>query len=94
MGDETEVGAPSFEEKHLIAIMMYLAVNGACRKIDIYRNVSSNPRIPEKLDRLEAMGLINQAPDKNLRSILINLTPKGQTVAQKIIDLGAAIKGI
>jgi DNA-binding MarR family transcriptional regulator len=40
------------------------------------------------------MGLINQAPDKNLRSILINLTPKGQTVAQKIIDLDAAIKGI
>jgi hypothetical protein len=92
MVDGIEPGATSFEEKHLIAVMMYLALNGACRKIDIYRNVSSNPRIPEKLDRLEALGLITQVSDKNLRSIVINLTPKGKIVAQKIVDLDVAIK--
>jgi DNA-binding MarR family transcriptional regulator len=84
----------SLEEKHLIGIMLFLAMNGSCRKIDVYLNVSSNPRIPDKLDRLESMGLINQITDPNVRSIIIALTPKGKKVAERLVELDRMIKGI
>lgn len=92
MVSDTSKGVLTFEEKHLIAIMLFLSINGRCRKIDIYQNVSSNPRIPEKLDRLEALGLLIQESDPNHRSIMISLTPKGVEVAEKLADLDKVIK--
>ncbi len=89
---EKERGVLSFEEKHLVAIMMYLSINGQCRKIEIYQNVSSNPRIPEKLDRLESMGLIDQISDPKSRSIIIALTKKGREVADALNSLDKMIK--
>lgn len=89
---EMDRGVLSFEEKHLVAIMMYLSINGQCRKIEIYQNVSSNPRIPEKLDRLESLGLIRQTNDTKSRSIIVSLTSKGRAVADKLIELDKLIK--
>lgn len=78
---------PMFEEKHLISIMMFLFINGPTRKIDVYTNVSNNPHIPEKLDRLEEKGLITQISDKNRRSIIIELTDKGRNVASHFTEV-------
>jgi len=82
----------AFEEKHLISIMMFLSVNGECRKIEIYENVSSNPRIPDKLDRLEALGFITQTSKPDSRSITIALTEKGKAVAESLVELDRLIK--
>jgi DNA-binding MarR family transcriptional regulator len=87
-----ENGVLGFEEKHMISIMMFLSINGECQKIEIYRNVSSNPRIPDKLDRLEAMGLIKQISTVGTRAITIALTPKGKEVAEKLIELDGIVK--
>jgi DNA-binding MarR family transcriptional regulator len=87
-----ESGVLGFEEKHMIAIMMFLSINGECQKIEIYRNVSSNPRIPDKLDRLEVMGLIKQISTVGTRAITIALTPKGKEVAEKLIELDGIVK--
>jgi len=76
-----------FEEKHLISIMMFLFINGPTRKIDIYSNVSNNPHIPEKLNRLESLGLLTQVSDRNRRSIIIELTDKGKEVATFFIGI-------
>ncbi|MBO7351825.1 MAG: hypothetical protein J6U12_02785 [Candidatus Methanomethylophilaceae archaeon] len=92
MDSETEKGVLGFEEKHLIAIMMFLSINGECQKIEIYRNVSSNPRIPDKLDRLESMGLITQEPIEGSRATNIVLTAKGRKVANILVDLDALLK--
>lgn len=92
MTDEKAKGAEGFEEKHLLSIMMFLSMNGECRKIEIYENVSSNPRIPQKLDRLEAMGLLTQKYDSNLRSTMIKLTPKGIEAAKIINELDRRLK--
>ncbi len=85
-------GVSAFEEKHLISIMQFLSINGQCRKIEIYQNVSSNPRIPEKLDRLEALGLITQMSDPNVRSVIIALTAKGRKVADMLSEIDSALK--
>ena len=82
----------SLEEKHLIAIMLYLNINPRCKKIEIYENVSSNPRIPDKLNRLESMGLITQQDDSESRSIIIALTDKGADVAEKLAELDRIIR--
>ncbi len=87
MDEEIETGVLGFEEKHTISIMLFLSINGECKKIDVYRNVSSNPRIPDKLDRLEAMGLLTQKTTRGTRAVTIALTPKGRTVADKLIEL-------
>ncbi len=47
-----------FEEKHVISILMYVAGNPGCKKTDIYDAVSRNPRMPEKIEILESMGLM------------------------------------
>ena len=39
MDSETEKGVLGFEEKHLIAIMMFLSINGECQKIEIYKTM-------------------------------------------------------
>ena len=92
MTDEKVRGAEGFEEKHLLSIMMFLSMNGECRKIEIYENVSSNPRIPQKLDRLESMGLLTQKYDSNLRSTVIKLTSKGMEAAKIINELDRRLK--
>jgi Mn-dependent DtxR family transcriptional regulator len=92
MPNEVEKSVLAFEEKHLVAIMMFLSINGSCRKIDVYQNVSSNPRIPDKLDRLEALGLITQKPSANSRSVQIELTKRGRAIADRLIELDQLIK--
>jgi len=92
MIDENCKGVEAFEEKHLIAIMLFLSINGQCRKIEIYRQVSSNPRIPEKLDRMERLGLISQVNDSASRSVIVSLTPKGRAVADLLLQMDKTMK--
>ena len=92
MTTENNKGVVGLEEKHLISIMLFLSMNRECRKIEIYENVSSNPRIPQKLDRLEAMGLLTQTYDPNIRSTVIALTPKGRQVSAALVELDKLVK--
>lgn len=92
MSLEKDKGVLSLEEKHMIAILLFLSINGQCRKIEVYQNVSSNPRIPEKLDRLEAMGLITQTIAKGSRSVTVALTAKGKEVASLLQGIDRIVK--
>ena len=76
----------------MIAILLYLHINDGCKKIDIYNNVSNNPRIPEKLDALESAGLISQTKDDLSRSMIISLTDKGRSVATSLTELDKMMK--
>ena len=74
--------------------MIYLLDNDGCRKSDIYRDVSRNPRMPEKLDLLENRGLIVQSPidernSVNIHLTNIHLTDMGKDVALALRDIAA-----
>lgn len=82
----------ALEEKHMISILTFLATRGPSRKIDIYDGVSSNPRMPDKLNLLEEMGLINQEMDVVFRSTIVSLTPRGDQVANLLGQIDKCVK--
>lgn len=69
-----------FEEKHVISILMYVAGNPGCKKTDIYDAVSRNPRMPEKIEILESMGLMTHETVN--RSSFYKLTAGGINIAR------------
>ena len=86
-------GVRIFEEKHMISILLFIYENGPSRKMDIYDNVSKNPRMPDKLEKLQESGLIRMESDPDGKvTVLISLTAKGITVAQKLVDLDRIIR--
>ena len=90
--DDSTQGVSVFEEKHMISVLIYLAANGPSRKIDIYDGVSSNPRMPDKLNNLERYGLVTQEMDTGTRSTIVTLTPKGEDVAAKFSEIDEMMK--
>ena len=66
------------ENRHSIAILLALA-DGPCTKMDLYRMVSKNPRMPEKIADLEGIGLISTRMVEN-RATVLELTGKGEQV--------------
>lgn len=87
------VSVSALEEKHMITVLMFLVANGPCRKIDIYDGVSSNPRMPDKLNKLEGLGLITQEMDAVSRSTIVTLTAAGEQVANLLVSIDRCIKG-
>ena len=77
------------EEKHVIDILFFLMNRDHCMKSDIYKNVSTNSRMPVKLDMMEKEGLITQSVDtfKN-NTTTVSLTPKGRKITENLIEVG------
>ena len=74
------------EEKHLLSTILYLT-NGPCTKMDIYNNVSKNPRMPDKLFRLQELGFLDMEMDPVTRATIVFLTDKG-------LVLGTILKAV
>lgn len=85
--DTNSDGFLILEERHMISIIMYLGANDGCKKTDLYRNISKNPRMPEKLDALQSAGLIVQELE-GVQKTRLFLTPMGKQVYKKLIDIG------
>ena len=68
------------ENRHSIAILLALN-DGPCTKMDLYRMVSKNPRMPDKISDLEGAGLVSTRVLEN-RATLVELTEKGRDVAR------------
>lgn len=74
------------EERHMISVMLYLLEHDGCRKTEIYDAVAHSPRLPEKLDILQANGLISMEVIHQ-RAIFIHLTDRGRMVARHLSDM-------
>ncbi|MDO5861250.1 MAG: hypothetical protein Q4Q58_00330 [Thermoplasmata archaeon] len=92
MNQKDTASVTALEEKHMIAILTFLADNDPSRKIDIYDGVSSNPRMPDKLNLLEEMGLLVQEMDAVTRSTIVSLTPSGEQVASLLVAIDKCVK--
>lgn len=65
-------------------ILVFLLENGPCPKMDLYRGVSTNPRMPVKLAMLESIGLVRLEPSE--RFTMVSLTEKGEAVGRKFFE--------
>ena len=73
-----------FEEKHMMAILLYIYRNGETAKCVIYDNVSHNSRMSLKLDRLKRAGLVTM---RYGMPTYVSLTDKGRYLASKMDDI-------
>ena len=84
----TDLKIKSLENRHNITILLFLADNEPSIKTDIYSAISTNPRMPEKLNELDRAGLIIQKTDRfeNNRTT-VTLTDKGRLVAHFLKEI-------
>ena len=76
----------------MISTLLYLYEHGPSRKMDIYENVSKNPRMPDKIEKLEEYGLVKIAPDtEGKATVVISLSDKGERTAKMLVDLDRII---
>ena len=87
-------GAAVLGERHMVSVLLLLRREGPCMKTDIYSGVSTNPRMPEKLDMLEDAGLIVQTPDASTRRVTISLTPAGEEVATLLDEISGIMSDV
>lgn len=81
------MGVTVLEAKHMISALLYIAGNDGCTKTELYGAVSSNPRMPEKLDELESSGLILQERSADSRTVRIRLTDTGRRVSARLAEI-------
>ena len=76
-----------FNERHTCHIIMYLHLFGPRTRSEIYQAVSTNPRMPIKLDMLEQYGLIKQMERTQSGRKIVTLTSTGTTFAMTLCTL-------
>lgn len=82
------------QDKHNILIIMALYLSGRKSKTEIYRAVSTNPRMAQKLQNLVDKGIITMKLERSVRDRnMVDLTPLGETYARWLCQLETSMGG-
>lgn len=73
-----------FEEKHVMHMLIFIGQHPQCMKTQIYDAVSHNPRMPEKLEKLEEAGLVLRTDDEKCSRY--GLSRMGARIAELIME--------
>ncbi len=76
--------ATILEERHMVSILLFLMENDGCTKSDLYGATSYSVRMPDKLGRLEAAGLVVQDRVPGARAVALHLTGSGRAVVREL----------
>ena len=82
-------------DSHMNRIILLLYFGGRKSKTEIYRTISTNPRMPKKLEFLEDEGYItvNQEGPLSHPKNMVELTPLGSSLAEGLCMLEQTIGG-
>lgn len=78
------------QQKHVMAILLYVSKMSPVMKTDIYSNVSRCSSMAEKIDTLYSMGLVDIYHAARTNSEIVVATERGKMVAElieQIIDI-------
>ncbi|MBQ7405342.1 MAG: hypothetical protein IJV90_02855 [Candidatus Methanomethylophilaceae archaeon] len=78
-------GILRLEEKGMFGIVTLIHDKRYCTITYLYRNISRNPRLEIKLEILEDMGLVSCDIVHGHR--MYTLTPKGEVIAEHILEI-------
>ena len=81
-----------FSEKNTCGILVFLHVFGPKTRTEIYQAISTNPRMPIKLDMMEEMGLVRTTDDGRGRK-MTTLTNTGEKFAMTLCSLEKLLGG-
>jgi len=76
-----------FAEKNTPAIIIYLYLFGPKTRTEVYNNVSSNARMPKKIDKLIAARILTDSPGKTLKRPVVALTEMGMQYAHMLCEM-------
>ena len=82
----TRIGA-ILESANSVDILLYVHDHPLCLKSEIYRNVSRNAHTRELMDMLHSEGLLSIEPMGHGNAHVLELTEKGERVAELLIVL-------
>ncbi len=78
----------------MMTTLMYIQKNPGCMKTDVYDAVSRNPKMPEKFQVLQSMGLLEQRTMDSRGKTSLCLTEKGNRVASLLENLEVELNTI
>jgi len=81
-----------FSERNTCQILVYLHLFGPKTRTEIYHAISTNPRMPIKIEMMENMGLLKTMDDGRGRK-MVSLTSTGVKFATELCSLEKLIGG-
>ncbi len=82
-------------DSHINRIILLLYFGGRKSKTEIYRHISTNPRMPKKIEFLQNEGYITislEGTREHPRN-MVDLTPLGNSLAEGLCELETSIGG-
>ncbi|MBR6910401.1 MAG: hypothetical protein IKN41_00915 [Candidatus Methanomethylophilaceae archaeon] len=80
----SETVLDKLQQKHVMAILLYVSKMSPVMKTDIYSNVSRCSSMADKIDTLYSMGLVDIYHAARTNSEIVVATEKGKRVAEHI----------
>ncbi|MBR6911710.1 MAG: hypothetical protein IKN41_07635 [Candidatus Methanomethylophilaceae archaeon] len=81
------------ESKYVMQLLVYLNSMSPVTKSDIYNDVARNPNMPNKIQELYVLGLLDIFYTGRTNTNVIIITEKGRRVADRIMQLVELIEG-
>ena len=79
-------------EKHSATILMYLLIYGPVLKSTLYHNISTNPRMPLKLLKLQNAGLVSISANRfEKNATTVKLTALRKETAELLFDCACIV---
>ena len=79
------------DNKHMMAVLLFLLENGPSNRTDIYNNISRNSNMPQRLDLMVDMGLLTS--NVSIHGIYMGLTSPGRYIAEHLTLIEKALAG-
>lgn len=77
------------DDKHMMAVLLYLLENGQSNRISIYNSISRNSNMPYKLDRMVDLGLLTSTT--SIHGIFMELADRGRYIAEHLVFIERAL---
>lgn len=77
----------SIESKYILSLILYLDRMSPTVKSDIYSDISRSATMPDKIETLHKLGLIQIYKTAHTNTNVVVITDKGRRVADKIREL-------
>ena len=80
-------------EKNTAAIIMYLYLFGAKTRTEIYNAISTNPRMPQKLEKLLEQKIIKYTAENSKDGTRVELTSMGMKIGEMLCRMERLVGG-